>query len=123
MWTQFLAAMPPTRARLVRRTPFISRLKAYLNPWDFLLWASEELNGNDWDDFYRQWATPIGILFNVVFMAARANSSGTKRGRGDDVFGDFHERSGSGWLIWFVGLNGLTRNSAHISFSSSTSLP
>ncbi len=29
--------MAPPRARLVRRTSFISRLKAYLNPWDFLL--------------------------------------------------------------------------------------
>lgn len=93
--------MPPHRTRLVRRAPLVERVKAYLNPWDFLLWASEELNGNDWDDFHKQWATPIGVTLNVVFMMARVNSSGN-HDIGDDVFADYHERRGSGWLTWTV---------------------
>lgn len=78
------------------------RVKAYLNPWDFLLWLSEELNGNDWDDFQRQWSIPIGLAMNIIFMVARANSKSLSVSKGDDVFGDYHERRGSGWLVWFV---------------------
>jgi len=98
------AIMPPARVRLVRKEPLISRLKNYLNPWDFLLWASEELNSNDLEDVYKQWSVPIAILLNSVFMIARANSGGDRgsSGSGDDVFGDYHERQGSGWLVWVV---------------------
>lgn len=88
--------------RLVRRAPLSERLKAYMNPWDFLLWLSEELNGNDWDDFQKQWATPIGLGMNLVFMIARANTGASGSVQGDDVFGDSEVRGGSGWLTWFV---------------------
>jgi len=95
--------MPPHQTRLVRRAPLSERIKAYLNPWDFLLWASEELNGNDWDDFDKKWAMPTGVVMNIIFMLARANASGP-RSRGDEVFADYHERRGSGWLSWFVSI-------------------
>lgn len=93
--------MAPHRTRLVRRAPLLERIQAYLNPWDFLLWASEELNGNDWENFHKHWSVPIGLVLNVVFMMARANAS-SSRSRGDDVFADYHEKRGSGWLTWVV---------------------
>ena len=89
--------MPP---RLVRRQPLADRLKAYLNPLDFLLWLSEELDSSDWDQWQKEWATPIGVGLNVVFMLVRANSGANGRRRGDDVFGD--DTEGTGWLSWFV---------------------
>lgn len=88
--------------RLVRRTPLLDRVKAYLDPLDFLLWLSEELTTQDWDDFNKQWATPTGIVFNVLFMIARSNSSASSQDYSGDVFGDDSSTSGTGWLAWFV---------------------
>lgn len=82
--------------RLVRRTPLMQRLKAHLDPHDLLLWLSEELNSDTYEEWLRDWATPIGIGLNLVFILARGASS---RGNSDDVFGD---SNGSGWLSWFV---------------------
>lgn len=87
------------RTRLVRRAPLTDRVKAYLNPYDFLLWLSEELTGNDWEEFNKQWALPLGIALNIIFVLARANST---RPSDDDVFGDNTARFGSGWLSWLV---------------------
>lgn len=91
-------------ARRVRRAPLTDRIQAYLNPWDFLLWLSEEINSNEWEEACRAWSTPAGIVINVLFMLARANVGNTSSfGRGgDDVFGDYDERHGTGWLAWFV---------------------
>ncbi|RDW92103.1 hypothetical protein BP5796_01497 [Coleophoma crateriformis] len=77
--------------RLVRRRPLLERVKAYLNPLDFLLWLSEELETRDWDN--KTAVTPFALGFHFVFLIARANS---RSSNGDDVFGD--ERSGSSWL-------------------------
>ena len=88
--------MPP---RLVRRQPLSQRIKAYLNPLEFLLWLSEEIDSSDWDQWQQEWSTTIGIGINVVMLIARANSGGSSR-RGDDVFGD--DTGGAGWLNWFV---------------------
>ena len=105
--------MPP----LVRRQPLIERIKAKLNPWDFLIWLSEELN--DLEDLHKTWGTTIGLAANLVFMIARANSE-PGRSRGDDVFGDFDQRRGSGWLAWIVSLvHVLSQNS----INSNTSVP
>ncbi|KAI9658512.1 MAG: hypothetical protein M1831_003950 [Alyxoria varia] len=93
--------MPP-RARLVRRTPLATRLKAYLDPLDFLLWASEELNSRDWEDFQAQWATSIGIALNISFMIARANSTNTSSSYGEAVFSDDGTSTGCGWLSWLA---------------------
>lgn len=91
-----------TRTRLVRRAPLLDRVAAYLNPLDFLLWLSEELNSNDWDDFEKTWSIPAGIAMNLAFIIARSNSRVSASTTGDDVFGDFHVRRGSGWLPWLV---------------------
>lgn len=82
--------------RLVRRRPLLERLKSYLNPLDFLLWLSEEIETRDWDD--QSFANPLGATLNFIFLLARANS-GPNRSSGDDVFGD---TSGSGWSSWLV---------------------
>ena len=94
--------MPPSRPRLVRRTPLIARIKSYLDPLDFLLWLSEELNSNELEDTLKQWAIPLGVLLNFVFMVSRANTGGGGGSRGDNVFGDYESRRGSGWFVWLV---------------------
>ncbi|KAF2091932.1 hypothetical protein K490DRAFT_70650 [Saccharata proteae CBS 121410] len=89
--------MPP----LVRRRPLSERVQAYLNAYDWLLWASEEINGNDWDEALKDWIWPIGLTVNLLFMIARANSgAGESYSDSDDVFGDSSTRRGTGWLAW-----------------------
>ena len=84
--------------RLVRRRPLAERLQAYLNPLDFVLWLSEELDSSDWDQWQKDWATPIGVGLNIIFLIARANS-GPSMHRADDVFAD---DDGYSWWSWFV---------------------
>ena len=87
--------------RLVRRTPLSDRLKAYLDPHDFLLWLSEELNDDTYDEILNAWVTPIGLALNFVFVLARgASRSGGGRGS-DEVFGDING-NGGGWFAWLV---------------------
>lgn len=83
--------------RLVRRRPLVERIKSYLNPLDFLLWLSEELDSNDWN---KEWANPIGFLLNVVFLIARANTAYSIRKGGDDVFGN--DIAYTPWSAWFA---------------------
>ncbi|KAI9840355.1 MAG: hypothetical protein M1837_001656 [Sclerophora amabilis] len=90
--------MPPRR--LIRRQPLAERLKSYLDPLDFLLWLSEEVDSNDWDELQRSYGIPLGIVINILFLVARANSHGNGSGY-DDVFGD-DRASGSGWMSWFA---------------------
>lgn len=90
--------MPP----LIRKAPLSERIKARLNPYDMLLWLSEELHESALDDKFRDWTLPIGVAMNLVYMVARANSGRSERGRSDDLFGDFDGRGGSGWFAWFV---------------------
>lgn len=82
--------------RLVRRKPLAERLKAYLNPLDFLLYLSEEFETRDWDT--QGFATTVGLSLNFVFLIARANS-GRQVSNVDDVFGD---NGGAGWSGWVV---------------------
>ncbi|EEH07398.1 conserved hypothetical protein [Histoplasma capsulatum G186AR] len=90
--------MPP----LIRRRPLSERIKAYLNPLDFLLWLSEELDSSAWEQWEKEWSIPLGIGLNVVFLIARANSR-TSNGRiEDDVFGDVVEASFFSWFASFV---------------------
>lgn len=86
--------------RLIRRRPLVARIKAYLNPLDFLLWLSEEVDSNNWDQWNKEWANPIGFLLNVVFLVARANTAYSPRKGRDDVFGD--DIASTPWLAWFV---------------------
>lgn len=85
--------------RLIRRQPLAERIRAYLDPWDFLLWASEEIEGYDWDQVEKDWGLAIGFALNLVFLVARANSRSSGRKAIDDVFGD---DGGVPWLSWFV---------------------
>ncbi|KAK0671140.1 hypothetical protein QBC41DRAFT_246425 [Cercophora samala] len=74
--------MPPTR--LVRRQPLSERIKARLNPGDFYLWLSEEIQTFDWDS--TAFGTRFGLVANFLFLIARANIA--SRPDVDDVFGD-----------------------------------
>lgn len=85
--------------RLIRRQPLAERIKSYLNPLDFLLWLSEEIDANDWDQFEKDWALPLGVVLNVVFLIARANTQPSGGRAIDDVFG---EDGGTPWLSWLV---------------------
>jgi len=97
-----LKKMPP----LVRRRPLLERIQAYLDPWDFLLWISEELQDDAREETLNNWATPIGITLNAVFIVARGASktSGSNDLFGDDVFADFEGKKSSGWFAWVVSI-------------------
>ncbi|KAI1358645.1 hypothetical protein F5Y08DRAFT_109959 [Xylaria arbuscula] len=83
--------------RLVRKRSFMERLKTMLNPMDFLLWLSEEIETHDWSS--KTVGTQLGLAMNFVFLIARANSGGTRVT--DPVFED--GSSGSGWIAYLVG--------------------
>ncbi|EXJ90285.1 hypothetical protein A1O1_03384 [Capronia coronata CBS 617.96] len=87
--------------KFVRRQPLAERIKAYLNPYDFLLWLSEEIESNGWDQLEKEWATPIGIALNFMFLIARANSKASTKGY-DDVFGDVPRIAWTAWLATFI---------------------
>ena len=84
--------------RFVRRQPLSERIAAYLNLYDFLLWLSEEIESRGYDQLEKEWAIPIGLVFNLLFLVARANTS-ARSSSYDDVFGD---GSGFGWRAWLV---------------------
>ncbi|KAI8951121.1 hypothetical protein F4801DRAFT_589977 [Xylaria longipes] len=95
--------------RLVRKRPFMERVKAMLNPMDFLLWLSEEIETHDWSS--KTIGTQLGLAMNFAFLIARANSGGTRVA--DPVFDD--GGSGTGWvaylisaIVWFlIGFSGV----------------
>jgi len=82
--------------RLVRRTPLSERIWAAINPLDFLLWLSEEIETRELDS--KAIGTQVGLTFNFVFLLAIA-SSGKSSKAVDDVFGD---APSSGWLSFLV---------------------
>ena len=86
--------------KFVRRQPLIERIKAYLDPADWLLYVSEELDTNGWDHLEKEWAIPIGIALNLVFLIARSNQH-KQSTTYDDVFG---EVKGAGWFAWLVSI-------------------
>lgn len=71
-----------------------------LNPMDFLLWLSEELETRDWDS--KLVGSQIGIALNFVFLLARANSGISTPS--DDIFRD---DTSSGWLAFLVSISSL----------------
>ncbi|EED20654.1 conserved hypothetical protein [Talaromyces stipitatus ATCC 10500] len=84
--------------RLVRRQPLSERIANFFNPWDFLLWISEEIDSSDWAQLEKDWAQPLGFGLNFVFLIARANSA-TGPSRADyDIFGD--DRSSLSLISW-----------------------
>lgn len=92
--------MPP----LVRRRPLLERITTYLDPWDFLLWLSEELNDDAHEDLLNSWAIPIGIALNSLFIITRGASTNSDSRGSDDVFGDIEGKKGSGWFAWLVSI-------------------
>ena len=86
--------------RLIRRRPLAERIKSYLDPVDFVLWLSENVDSSEWEHWQKEWGTAIGIVVNVCFMVARANSGRTRHSANDDVFGDDIETIR--WSSWFV---------------------
>jgi hypothetical protein len=90
-------------SRLVRRAPLSERIKALLDPYDFLLWLSEQWNDDMYDEWLKDFATPIGIGLNILFILARG-AGRNKDGRGgSDVFGDTDGSMSGGWFSWLVG--------------------
>lgn len=88
--------------RVVRREPLSERIANFLNPWDLLLWISEEIESSDWTQLEKDWARPLGFGLNFVFLIARANTA-TGASRADyDIFED--ERGTFSVLSWAVGL-------------------
>ncbi|KAL7921635.1 hypothetical protein ACQKWADRAFT_321234 [Trichoderma austrokoningii] len=96
--------------RLVRRRPLWERITSNLNPMDFLLWLSEELETRDWDS--KLVGTQLGLAMNLVFLLARANAGATSSSD-SDIFGD---ETRTGWfsyvaylIVWglalFSGIN------------------
>lgn len=83
--------------RLIRRKPLIERVKDFINPADFLLWLSEEVETRDWDS--KHFATPLALGLHIVLLIARANSGRSTSGA-DDVFGE--DYSSTGWLSYIV---------------------
>jgi hypothetical protein len=81
---------------MVRRTPLYERLKTMLNPMDFLLWLSEEIETREINS--KVVGTQLGLAMNFAFLLASANSS--SKTTVDDVFGD--DEAGSGFLTFFV---------------------
>lgn len=69
-----------------------------LNPMDFLLWLSEEIETRDWDSGLV--GTQLGLGLNFLFLVVRANS-GSKQAS-DDIFGD---DGSSRWLSMLVSLS------------------
>ncbi|KAG6052767.1 hypothetical protein E4U17_005427 [Claviceps sp. LM77 group G4] len=76
--------------RLVRRRPLLERITSMLNPMDFLLWLSEEIETRDWDSGLV--GTQLGLGLNFLFLIVRANSG--SKPASDDIFGD---ESSSSW--------------------------
>jgi hypothetical protein len=89
--------MPP----IVRRAPLSERIKAYLDPSDWLIWISEELTSSDWDAFASAYAPYLGFAANLLFVLAQANSGASTASDDDGVF---TEVQGPGWIKWTMGL-------------------
>ena len=93
--------MPPqSTSRVVRRAPLLDRIRANLNPAELFLWALEEVNSQDWEEFDRQWSTALGVGLNLLYVLARVNSVASTHG--DDIFEDY-SRGTSGAFAWIVG--------------------
>lgn len=92
--------MPP---RLIRRQPFLQRVKAAVNPMDWLLWLSEEIETRDWSNS-KSVGTWMGLVMNFSFMVARACNANDDKV--DDVFGDGDDLGCLGYflstLVWVL---------------------
>ncbi|KAF3767709.1 hypothetical protein M406DRAFT_39007 [Cryphonectria parasitica EP155] len=85
--------------RLVRRRPLSERILSALNPWDFFLWLSEEIESRDIGS--KSLGAQLGLVLNFVFLLARANGA-YSTGSLDDVFSDVDHGSWFSYLAWTV---------------------
>lgn len=69
-----------------------------LNPMDFLLWLSEEIETRDWDSGLV--GTQLGLGLNFLFLLVRANSG--SKPASDDIFGDESSSSWPSILVSFL---------------------
>lgn len=91
--------MPP-RSRLVRRRPLMERLKTFFDPWDYLLWLSEEIETRNFGS--KTLGTQLGLALNFAFILARVYGSSSAGGDSDDIFSDSDSSGSTGWLAYFV---------------------
>ena len=87
------------KGRLVRRRPLSERVQEYLDPGDWFLWLSEQLE-SEWVEQLQDFSTAIGVAVNILFIIAKANVESRKND--GDVFGDDGDLFRSGWFSWFV---------------------
>lgn len=87
--------------RLVRRAPLAERIKAAMDPSDWLMRIGEDVNSSDWEEFAQSYALYIGFGVNMAFIVAQANNGSSSQFDGDGVF---REASGPGWLKWMMNL-------------------
>lgn len=87
--------MPP---RLVRRRPLKERIISALDPWDFFLWLSEEIETRDYGS--KSVGNQLGLALNLAFILARVYGTNST-GSDDDIFSDSYSDT-SGWLGYFV---------------------
>ncbi|WPG99872.1 Hypothetical protein R9X50_00269200 [Acrodontium crateriforme] len=89
--------------RLVRRAPLKDRIKAFLDPEEFLFWLSEQIHDDTFEELLKEWATSIGVGLNILFIIARGASTASTSSGLDDVFGEGDEGvSGSGLISWIA---------------------
>ncbi len=68
-----------------------------LNPMDFYLWLSEEIQTLSWDS--KAFGTRFGLAANFIFLLARANASDARKN--DDIFADIEDESFWPAFGWF----------------------
>ncbi|PHH66815.1 hypothetical protein CDD81_5947 [Ophiocordyceps australis] len=84
--------------RLVRRRPLHKRILALLNPVDYLLLLSEDIEAREWDS--KQVGSQLGLLLNFVFLVGRANLKRSTIYRSDDIFGDSEETTWFAFILY-----------------------
>jgi hypothetical protein len=101
--------------RLVRRKPLLERIQDYLNPADFLLWLSEEIETRDWDP--KSLGTPLAFFLHLLLIIAKSNARAGVSSA-DDVFGDVS--SGSGWLGYIVSRQSIVKKRTLLTLQQAT---
>lgn len=89
--------MPP---RLIRRRPLWERIKARFDPWDYVLWLSEEFETRNFGS--KSLGNQLGVACNLLFVLARVYGSYSADSGNDDIFSDTESSTSSGWLAWFA---------------------
>ncbi|PHH82231.1 hypothetical protein CDD82_6650 [Ophiocordyceps australis] len=84
--------------RLVRRRPLHQRILAALNPVDYLLQLSEDIEAREWNS--KQVGSQLGLVLNVVFLLCRANAKRSAVYRSDDIFGDSEETTWFAFILY-----------------------